>query len=667
MKWLVGSTLVIATLVGSILFLNRPQDTEALRASDFVAGNIMSDNVMTNKDSMSVSQIQSFLNSKVPTCDTQGLQTSEFGGRDINGDGRVQRWEWAKDRGYDPPFTCLKDFSEGGKSSAQIIYDVSQQFSINPQVLIVLLQKEQALVTDTWPIPGSSQYRTATGYGCPDNEPCDSEYFGLSNQLEWSGRMFRAILNDSPTWFTPYELGTNFIQYNPSSSCGGSNVNIVNRTTQALYNYTPYQPNNAVLNWKFNGGSYPSSCGAYGNLNFFVYFSEWFGTTQGYNVEATVFDSSSDKTGSFIRVGFSLDPKPKSSVTLTYEVSSQSNAQMFETRQVTITPETWNKPDENILVVRGKNNSNLTGTYNYNISAVKNPISSDKGYANTPRSLLPTVDLLQQEVVNNRNVYRLYSEVEQKHAFTADMIERDQLINDGWRDEGTPFMYCESGDRLIARAFNPETGEYRLLRVGTNEYTNAALNGFTETNLDFTASTLGDRPVYWRYDSVNNRSLYTTSLTEGISSGYEDRGVVFNACSSDSQAVFRMYRPSNNSHFLTTSRPERNVNIANQRYRFEGVAFYTCNSSATPVYRLYRDSNNAHFYTASQNEAQSVSQTNYKNEGIKFYLCETANTDVYRLYRESNNSHFYTVSESEREKLINAGSFRDEGVKLKAK
>jgi len=281
MKWLIGSTLVIATLVGGVLFLNRHQDAEALQASDFVAGNIMSDNVMTNKDSMSVSQIQSFLNSKVPTCDTQGLQTSEFGGRDINGDGRVQRWEWAKDRGYDPPFTCLKDFSEGGKSSAQIIYDVSQEFSINPQVLIVLLQKEQALVTDTWPIPGSSQYRTATGYGCPDNEPCDSEYFGLTNQLEWSGRMFRAILNDSPTWFTPYELGTNFIQYNPSSSCGGSNVNIVNRTTQALYNYTPYQPNNAVLDWKFNGGSYPSSCGAYGNLNFFVYFSEWFGSTQG--------------------------------------------------------------------------------------------------------------------------------------------------------------------------------------------------------------------------------------------------------------------------------------------------------------------------------------------------------------------------------------------------
>ena len=87
MKWLIGSTLVIATLVGGVLFLNRHQDAEALQASDFVAGNIMSDNVMTNKDSMSVSQIQSFLNSKVPTCDTQGLQTSEFGGRDINGDG----------------------------------------------------------------------------------------------------------------------------------------------------------------------------------------------------------------------------------------------------------------------------------------------------------------------------------------------------------------------------------------------------------------------------------------------------------------------------------------------------------------------------------------------------------------------------------------------------
>jgi len=253
-------------------------DTHALSPSDFQAGNIINDAVMTNKKSLTSSQIQTFLNSKVPSCDTSGLAISEYGGPDLNGDGKVQRWEWGKANYNQTVFTCLKDYQEGGKSSAQIIYDTSQEFNINPQVLIVLLQKEQALVTDTWPL--DIQYRSATGYGCPDTADCNADYYGFTKQVRWAATMYNAIMTDSPTWYTPYNLGANYIQYNPSSSCGGSNVNIKNRATQALYNYTPYQPNSATLSWKFDGAAYPS-CGAFGNLNFFVYFTTWFGSTQG--------------------------------------------------------------------------------------------------------------------------------------------------------------------------------------------------------------------------------------------------------------------------------------------------------------------------------------------------------------------------------------------------
>ncbi|MET1033119.1 MAG: hypothetical protein ABWX94_01325, partial [Candidatus Saccharimonadales bacterium] len=91
--------------------------------------------------------------------------------------------------------------------------------------------------------------------------------------------MFRAILNDSPTWYTPYELGSNYIQYNPNANCGGSTVNIQNRSTQALYNYTPYQPSQAVL----DAGWGTVDCGAYGNRNFYLYFTNWFGSTSAEN------------------------------------------------------------------------------------------------------------------------------------------------------------------------------------------------------------------------------------------------------------------------------------------------------------------------------------------------------------------------------------------------
>lgn len=255
--------------LSAIMFSTLKVEPASASASGFDPGNIMDDAVFSNSSSMSVQDIQNFLNSKVPVCDTYGTQRSEFGGG--------TRAQWAAARGYSPPFTCLKDFNENGKSSAQILYETGQEFKINPQVLIVLLQKEQALVTDTWPIPGSSQYRTATGYGCPDTAPCDSQYYGLTNQLRWSARMFRAILNNSPAWYTPYILGNNYIQWSPNSSCGGSQVNIQNRATQALYNYTPYRPNQAALNAGYGQGD---ACSAYGNRNFYLYFKDWFGSTK---------------------------------------------------------------------------------------------------------------------------------------------------------------------------------------------------------------------------------------------------------------------------------------------------------------------------------------------------------------------------------------------------
>jgi len=253
--------LVLFAVVAGLL------NAQPASATSFNPGRIIDDGVFTEATSMGVGDIQQFLNSKVPVCDTNGTQTSEYGGG--------TRAQWGQANYGQSTFTCLKDYSENGKSSAQIIYDTAQQYGINPKVMLVLLQKEQSLVTDTWPL--NIQYRSATGYGCPDTAVCDSQYYGLTNQVTWAAKMFRAIINDSPTWYTPYVLGDNYIRYSPDASCGGSTVTIANRATQALYNYTPYQPNAAAIaaGW----GSAP--CGAYGNRNFYLYYTNWFGSTTG--------------------------------------------------------------------------------------------------------------------------------------------------------------------------------------------------------------------------------------------------------------------------------------------------------------------------------------------------------------------------------------------------
>lgn len=269
-KRIIGFTTGTAAIVAALFFVFTPQTATAAPVIGFNPGYIISDNIFTNSQTMTPGQIQDFLNSKLTTCDTNGTQkATEYGSN-------LTRAQYAASRGWSsPPFTCLKDFSENGISSAQIIYNAAQQYQINPQVLLVLLQKEQGLLTDTWPI--ASQYRSATGYGCPDTAPCDSQYYGLTNQVNWAAKMFHAVMIKSSTWYSPYTVGNNYIGYNPNSSCGGTTVNIQNLATAALYDYTPYQPNQAALNAGYGTGD---SCGAYGNRNFYLYFSDWFGSPQ---------------------------------------------------------------------------------------------------------------------------------------------------------------------------------------------------------------------------------------------------------------------------------------------------------------------------------------------------------------------------------------------------
>ncbi len=252
----------------------------AVTAGDWQAGNVIDDVVFYNTTSMNVSQVQQFLNAKVPVCDNWGTQP--YGG--------TTRRAYSEAHGVSFPLTCLKDYYEnptthannlngqpvpsGGISAAQIIVNVSQQFNINPQVLIATLQKEEAIVLDDWPWP--SQFKTAMGYGCPDTAACDSQYFGFYNQVYNAARQFRQYAT-SPNSFNYVPGQNNRILFNPNASCGSTTVYIQNMATASLYDYTPYQPNQAALNNLSGSGD---SCSAYGNRNFWKYFNDWFGSTR---------------------------------------------------------------------------------------------------------------------------------------------------------------------------------------------------------------------------------------------------------------------------------------------------------------------------------------------------------------------------------------------------
>ena len=248
----------------------------SFRGQRFDPGNLISDQVMADSATMTASQIQAFLEERV-------------------GGGGCDRWREsarAEARGYSPPWTCLYQFEQnpatgetnygqfddsgrpesvpGGLTAAEIIDQAAADHQINPQVLLVMLQKEQELVTDNW--PWSLRFARATGWGCPDSRDCSPETAGFYQQVDNAARGLRGYIDNLESWW--YRVGTNQINYHPNRDCGSQTVNIKNRATAALYLYTPYVPNQAALDNLHGTGD---DCSSYGNRNFWVQFLVWFG------------------------------------------------------------------------------------------------------------------------------------------------------------------------------------------------------------------------------------------------------------------------------------------------------------------------------------------------------------------------------------------------------
>jgi hypothetical protein len=255
-----GWALAIVAILAAVTLVATPQPAQALSGSEFDPGYIISDQKFTDANTMSEAQVQTFLNSKVANCAAgytclKDYRTSTF------------------TRPAVEPNHCAEYIGAANELASTIIYKTAQACKINPQVLLVLLQKETSLVTSTSPTSGT--YRKATGYGCPDTSDCDAAFYGFYNQVYKAAWQFRQY-NNYPD--RAYRIGNIPIGWHPNAACGSSNVNVRNQATANLYNYTPYQPNAAALgNLRGTG----DGCSSYGNRNFWVFFTDWFGSPTG--------------------------------------------------------------------------------------------------------------------------------------------------------------------------------------------------------------------------------------------------------------------------------------------------------------------------------------------------------------------------------------------------
>lgn len=298
----VRTMTAIGAAVALILSVAVPLGPDSARAADarlFSPGNIVSDAVFYDGGALTADAVQAILLSKVPSCSSSYACLTTF---------RQDTPSIAAS-----PGRCAAYDGRAAESAAAIIARVGQACGISQKVIVVLLQKEQGLVTNSR--PGQSSFDHATGFGCPDTAACDPNVAVFFYQIYYAALQFKVYLT-SPGSFN-YRAGANYsILFHPNRDCGASTVYIVNAATAGLYNFTPYQPNSAALGNMYGLGD---GCSSYGNRNFFAYFSDWFGSpTAGSSLIRT-----SDSPNIWLVSGASKYLIPDSSLLSSFSVLGQ--------------------------------------------------------------------------------------------------------------------------------------------------------------------------------------------------------------------------------------------------------------------------------------------------------------------------------------------------------
>lgn len=269
---LFAAAAAAAVLAAALTPLAPGSEARAADGRQFDPGNIISNETFFNSAAMTADQVQAFLNAQVVNCRPSGQPCLK--------DYR-QATQTRAATAY-----CSQYTGSGSQSAAEIIVNVGRACGINPQVLLVTLQKERGLVTKTTPTAGD--YQISMGFACPDTAPCDTQYYGFFNQVYSAASQFQRYTKSPNSW--NYRPGrTNAIQYHPNAACGSSQVYIQNQATANLYIYTPYQPNAAALNNMYGLGD---GCSSYGNRNFWAYFTDWFGNPSNW-LQAPSFEGGS--------------------------------------------------------------------------------------------------------------------------------------------------------------------------------------------------------------------------------------------------------------------------------------------------------------------------------------------------------------------------------------
>lgn len=554
------SFFVIAALTFALI----PQ---VARADD---GDLISDNVFNNENSMTETQISAFINSFPSSCLKPSNYPSGLSPKTL----------------YEP--NSYFDYGTTQVAPSRIIYKMSKFFHVNPQVILTTLEKEQNLVS------GSSgcavwQYSSAMGYNCPDNltfhdypslsitHTCveHESNAGFARQVShaaWQLRFDAERAYGNTDWGGDGSItyGGRMTQGNRARVSGGTvnyydgytvidgrSIKLANGATAALYNYTPH----------FN--------------SFATIFTRWFGATHSIPIPGCT-----EATNTSISCVWRARDNEHDAEVITTDYATINNyvngrgysylGKSFFARNK-IAPSTGNIPvyavtmssDETFITSNPAEYNTLTAANSGNtangVMFYADPAGGNSGYP----------------------VYRLYNPSTSRHVWTSSAADIATYKSNGYvNDEGVAFNSLST----VRQETAPPAGQNLVYRFGN-------MPGNTH---------------FWTTDLYERDSM--------IKRGYRYEGVAMRSSqASTTVPVYRLYSPKIKRHLYTKDAYEVEKLVASKDWQSEGTAWFAA-TSGVPVYRLYSPITFSHLYTASQNERDTlVRQGTFRSEGTAWY------------------------------------------------
>ena len=229
------------------------------QAADYNNSHLMDDQIFDNVGSMNEAQITAFLAGSDGRLAGGSTCLKSFSTPNFHFDGTNWRYgDINTTNPTDPNYSHRWDlaFGPANITAAQAIYQVSQQWGLNPQVVLATLEKEETLISgtacDAW------RYNSAVGYGCPDSGGCNPKYLGFSRQILWGSWQLKfnkersygntAWDGDGDISYVGYMTqgayrrcnACSTINFDGNAVIDTQTIHLDNGTTASLYTYTPH-------------------------------------------------------------------------------------------------------------------------------------------------------------------------------------------------------------------------------------------------------------------------------------------------------------------------------------------------------------------------------------------------------------------------------------------